>query len=237
MESLSDTDAVSSRSVVNDCWNKIGGRGDSSCAELKKHIHCRNCPVYSVAAVDLLDTDLPPDHLARWTRHVAQEKSVAELDTHSVIIFRIDAEWLALPTTIFKEIASVRAIHAVPHRRNGMVLGLTNIRGELVICVSLRRILSLERTAETQREIQRAADGRLLVMQREGSRAICPVDEVYGIQRFHPRESKEVPVTVAKATATYTKAVLAWQQKSVGLLDDQLLFHTLNRSLASATTT
>ncbi len=36
--------------AIDDCWNRIGVRGDGSCPELKRHIHCRNCPVYSAAA-------------------------------------------------------------------------------------------------------------------------------------------------------------------------------------------
>ena len=70
------------------------------------------------------------------------------------------------------------------------------------------------------------------MISREGSRLVFPVDEVHGIHRCQPRELKEVPATVAKATATYTKSVLAWREKTVGCLDDQLLFYTLNRSLA-----
>jgi len=58
------------------------------------------------------------------------------------------------------------------------------------------------------------------------------VDEVYGLHRFQARELQEVPATVAKATATYTRAILAWQNTSVGLLDGPLLLYTLNRSLA-----
>ena len=221
---------VSSRAAINDCWNSIGVRGDSSCPELKKYIHCRNCPVYSMAAVDLLDIDLPADHMARWTSHVAQAKVLAEIDTHAVVVFRIGNEWLALPTALFKEIASVGAIHSVPHRNNGVVLGLANIRGELLACVSLRELLGLEQAGERKRGKHDAAAGRFIVLQREGSRVVCPVDEVHGIQRFNAREQTPVPATLAKATATYTLTLLPWQQKSVGLLDDQLLFYTINRS-------
>lgn len=223
------------RPAVNDCWNRIGVRGDASCPELAQHIHCRNCPVFAAAAVQLLDDELPAGHLARWSRHVAAEKWMAELDTHSVVVFRVAAEWLALPTAVFKEIASRRPIHPLPHRRNRVVLGLANIRGELMVCVSLQAVLGLDLTAETGGAQERSLDERLLVMQYEGHRAVCPADEVYGIQRFHPRDLQEVPATVARATATYTRAILAWQGKAVGLLDEQLLFHTINRSLASAT--
>ncbi len=35
---------------VDDCWNRIGVRGDRSCPKLAEHIHCRNCPVHAAAA-------------------------------------------------------------------------------------------------------------------------------------------------------------------------------------------
>ena len=229
------TVSASVRQPIADCWNRIGVRGDSSCPELKKHVHCRNCPVYSAAAIDMLDRELPAATLARWTGHVAQEKWVEELDTHSVVVFRLGDEWLALPTASFKEVAGLRAIHTLPHLRNGVVLGMANIRGELLVCVSLQQVLGIEAAAPVHGEPQRALEQRLLVMQHQGLRLVGPVDEVYGIQRFHPRELKDVPATVAKAKSTYTRALLMWQGKSVGLLDEELLFYTLNRSLALAT--
>ena len=58
------------------------------------------------------------------------------------------------------------------------------------------------------------------------------VDEVHGVHPFHPRELRELPATVARASATYSTALLPWQGHSVGMLDDGLLFYTLKRSLA-----
>ena len=47
---MSDTSIPFARAGLNDCWNKIGVRGDGSCPELARHVHCRNCPVYSASA-------------------------------------------------------------------------------------------------------------------------------------------------------------------------------------------
>jgi len=127
---------------------------------------------------------------------------------------------------------SVRAIHTLPHRRNGVVLGLANIRGELLVCFSLQHILGLEQAEESHREKQRAVTGRFLVIERDGSRAVCPVEEVYGIAHFHPGEITSPPTTITKAAAAYTRSILSWQKGAIGLLDDQLLFHTVNRNLA-----
>jgi chemotaxis-related protein WspD len=222
---MSDAPAISA------CWGKIGVRGDSSCPELKQYVGCRNCPVYSAAAVDVLDAELPADYQTHWTQQVARAKTLATLDTHSVVVFRIGVEWFALATTVLKEIVSQRAIRSIPHRRDGVLLGLANIRGELLVCFSLRKVLGLEPAAELKQQKHRASE-RLLVIQNGGNRAVCPVDEVCGIARFHPRDLTSVPATIAKATVSYTRSMLCWQDKSVGLLDDQLLFHIVDRNLA-----
>jgi chemotaxis-related protein WspD len=219
------------REVITDCWNKIGVRGDSSCKELERAIHCHNCRVYSNAAANLLDGEPPADYIAHWTEQTRRAKGLAERATVSVLIFRIGTEWLALHTTALTEIASLRPIHSLPHRRNGVVLGLTNIRGELVVCVSLRDILNVD-AGNAGDGKSRGAAGRLLVMQRDGARAVCPVDEVHGVERFFPRDLGTVPATVAGAAAKYTSATLTWQENTVGLLDEQTLFRAVNRSVA-----
>jgi chemotaxis-related protein WspD len=219
-----------SRSGLNDCWNRIGVRGDSTCPELERHVHCRNCPVYSSAAARLLDAALPAGHLETWTAHFARPPAASAAEVQSWMLFRIGAEWLALPTSVFQEVAALRAIHSLPHRRNGIVLGLANVRGQLLVCVSLATVLGSE--ALPAKDKASAAQRRLLVIGTEGGRLVFPVDEVHGVQRVATAELQPVPATVAKATATYTQAVFTWEKKTVGCLDAQLLGYTLNRSLA-----
>lgn len=231
MSDLQHIAPPATRSGIDDCWNTIGVRGDASCPKLECHVHCRNCPVYSAAAAHLLDGDVPSEYLADWTTHVARKRLIQDPGTHSVVIFRVGAEWLALATTVVKEVAGLRPIHSLPHRRNGAVLGVANVHGELLVCISLGHILGLGPAPTATRE-GRAVQQRLLVIHHENSRAVIPVDEVRGTYRFHARELTEVPATVAKAAATYTKAMLSWQQSSVGLLDEHLLLGAMNRSQA-----
>jgi chemotaxis-related protein WspD len=232
MGAIRETGTSFVQTVVDDCWNKIGVHGDSSCPELQKHIHCRNCPVYGAAASGLLDRDLPSAHVDESTRHFSIARNLEELDTDSVVIFRIGGEWLGLPTAVFSEVVDLRPIHSLPHRRNGVVLGLTNVRGELLVCVSLARVLGIGEEGKAKNPSQGAVYKRLVVIREKDSHIAIPVDEVHGIHKFSPSQLKEVPATVAKATATYTRAMLPWNDITVGYLDDQLLFYTLNRSLA-----
>jgi chemotaxis-related protein WspD len=227
---VSEPDAGVAPLALDDCWNRIGVRGDRSCAQLPDHVHCRNCPIYCAAATARLHAELPAGYLDEWTHHLARLKPASTLDTRSVVIFRLADEWLALPTSVVVEVASVRPIHSLPHRQNPAVLGLANVRGELLVCVSLGRLVGVEATS-VARQGTSGAHRRLLVIRRDEARLICPVDEVHGTHRFHPSALKHLPATVAKATVTYSTGLIDWQNRSVGVLDDQLLFYTVKRSL------
>jgi chemotaxis-related protein WspD len=231
-------DSGNGDSALSDCWNRIGVRGDGSCPELLRHIHCRNCAVFSAAARTLLDVPLPPDSLGLATEHFARPaqgavESGTVVDTQSAIVFRVRAEWFAIRTAVCLEIADVRPIHSLPHHRNGAVLGLANVRGALLICVSLVAILGVTTQPETAPGQTRRGTSvqRLLVAQGEGGTVVFLVDEVHGVERFYGGDLREVPATVAQAQATYTQALLSVQDKTVGLLDEQLLFCTVERSL------
>lgn len=216
------------RNRLNDCWNKIGVRGDRSCEELEQHVHCRNCPVYARAAMRLLDAEGAFEQDDALVSHYAEAVRVdTNTDLESVLIFRLGAEWFALPTVDFVEVTSVRPIHALPHRRNAAVMGLANVRGTLLVGISLGILLGLEGAGETAS----AREAKLLVMKGDSGRVVFPVDAVWGVNRVQPSQFKAVPATVGKAAATYTKAVLDWGDKTVGMLDSELLFHTINRSL------
>ncbi len=217
---------------VDDCWNKIGVRGDGSCSQLEEHVHCRNCPVYFAGAVALLDRPTPSDYLATWTNYFAEPKQVQESETQSVVIFRVGGEWLALPTQVVSEVTNVLTIHSLPHRRGGVVIGLTSVRGELLVCASLAYILGIAPAAELKENRPHARHARLLVIRRDGVRMVCPVDEVHGIQHFRSTALQEVPTTVVKAAASYSKAILPWNKHSVGILDEERLFAILKRSIA-----
>jgi chemotaxis-related protein WspD len=213
---------------IVDCWNKVGVEGDGSCPELKGFIHCRNCPVYSNAGLQVLNRTLPAGYRQEWTEYFADKKSPAAGSKISVIIFRVGAEWLALPTRAFQEVAEPRPVHSIPHRRHGVLLGLVNIRGELLLCVSMGRLLGLDQGASAER--LRTYYDRLFVVLWDGKRLVFPADEVHGIHRFHSEEVTSPPTTIAKADLTFTRGVFSWQERMVGLLEPELLFSTLNRS-------
>jgi len=219
---------------IVDCWNTIGERGDISCPKLAQYTRCRNCPTYVAAAAAALDVPLPDDYVDEWTRHVAAP--VVEIDHTrvSVMLFRLGTEMLGLLTGAFKEIAERRAVHALPHRNTGGVLGVANVRGELVVCVSLREIIGIAGGEAAARETLAGEHARMIVVERANARTAFPVDEVYGTHDVRAADLGTVPMTIANATAALTNAVLTWRGKTIALLDEQQLFDALDRRLGSA---
>jgi chemotaxis-related protein WspD len=124
---------------------------------------------------------------------------------------------------LLDEIVGLRTIHSLPHRRNPALLGLANVRGELVVCVSIAQLLTGEAATASQ--------GRLIVARHSSGRLAFPVDEVQHTHRYRPDELMPVPATVAKSASAFTKGLLLWQGRTIGCLDERLIFDVLDRGL------
>ena len=227
--------------TLNDWWNKIGVMGDRSCGELKTVIHCRNCKVYSAAGRSLWELEAPPEYLQEWTDILSESSTqqtevgegtlVRATDTLSVIIFRLGNERLALPVNILQEVTPLYTIHTVPHRRNSVFLGLINIRGETLLCISIRDLLGLEPVTESVDLSNSINPQRMIVAGKNENKWVFPVDEVHGTYRFHLNEFKDAPVVISKASEAYTKGVVTWQGKKINFLDSELLLYTLSHKV------
>ena len=217
---------------IDDCWNKIGVWGTESprCPLLEGVIHCRNCEVFSAAGRHLLDRAAPSDYVREWTEIIAEKGMVADYATTSTLIFRVGDEWLALPTGIFREVSQMRPVHRIPHRTNQIVCGLANVRGELLIYISLGRLLGIKKGKRYALDnIKGSFAERLLVIEKDGQRFVFPVSEVYGIHRYLPDDLYEAPTTIAHASASYIKGIFTLEHRHVGCLDDDALFKALSR--------
>ncbi len=209
------------------CWNEIGVGGDRSCPELKTHIHCRNCPVYSRAAKSFFDRPAPEGYLSDWTGLLAQEKHAGDGDHVSVLIFRLHDEWLALAAKALSEVTDPRPVHRIPHRSNAILEGLVNIRGQILLCVSLHGLLSVEPAAPASRGGSEGAGGgreshpRLVVIEKKAERWAFMADEIRSVHRIPQADLRGVPSTLSRTSQRYSQAVFTWRDRSVGLLDDQ----------------
>lgn len=219
---------------IDECWREIGVSGDRSCPELDEHLHCRNCPTHAQIARKLLDRPLPPGYREEWTRHFAErdEKTPEDEEVDSVLIFRIGEEWLGLPAAICREIAEPRPVHSLPHRRSEAVRGIVNVRGELLICVSLPALLGIGATSPFRGAGRIAVFPRLVVTGEDARHVAFEVDEVHGLHAWRAHECGAVPATVGRSAASVVAAMIPWEGRAVGRLDAQRLLDLIDRSIA-----
>src|SRR5476649_1608968 len=212
--------------AIDDCWNRIGIHGDRSCPLLAEHIHCRNCSVYSSAATRLLDRyALTQEHRTQ----VQGGEQASEITTRSILVFRLGEEWLGLPTRCLVEVATLQAIHSLPHQRSRALLGVANVRGALVACLSLVELLGLDATSNG------ASGGRImprmLIIAAQDGPVVVPVDEVDGIHAIDERTLKAASASGTQASASFTQGVVQWRGRSLRWLDEAQLLSAVTRSL------
>lgn len=222
---------TSSLPAIDACWRRIGVSGDRSCPELLVHIHCRNCPVHNDAARRLLDRPLPLGYREDWAAtFAAPPRATVSHDLRTAIVFRVAAEWFAWPSAFLHEVITRRPAHSIPHRHSDAVLELINVRGELLILVSLPRLLGMSDDAIPT--AGRVIFPRLLVVGPADRRVAFAVDEVHGLVQFGAQDLLDVPATVAGTPKSQSTAILRWNGEIVGLLEPSRLMPAIERSIA-----
>ena len=210
----------------------LGGNGQPS-PELEMPRHGRDTALQAQIARRLLDRPLPPGYREEWTRLFAKPvRDDAEQALATVLIFRLGAEWLGLPAEACQEIAEPRPIHSLPHRRSTAVRGIVNVRGELLVCVSLSELLGIDAEAAPRTGERIASFRRLVVTGAEGRRSAFEADEVHGLHSFERRSLGEAPATIGKAATSVVTGVLSWNERAVGCLDSAKLGELIDRSIA-----
>jgi len=125
--------------TLSDCWNKIGGWGDQTprCERQKDLTHCHNCNIYSQAGSKLLSRPAEEDYLNEWKKNISTPRKDKNIHLKAALVFRMGDEWFALASRFVKEITHCDKHHTLPHRKNHVLRGLVNVRGEVLLNVSL----------------------------------------------------------------------------------------------------
>jgi chemotaxis signal transduction protein len=114
--------------------------------------------------------------------------------------------------------------------KNGRCIGCrTAASGTLHPAFNLRELLELPDEAPEGITLSRRVYPRMLLFRREQQAFAFGADEVFGIAPLDQDQLQPVPATVSKALATFTRGLFPFNECSVGLLDDELLEHSLTR--------
>ncbi len=220
---------------IDSCWNRIGvwRTGKERCPELDNVVHCRNCPVFSKTGRQFLRTNPPEGYRNEWTNILSKEKDIKPINVKSAFVFRAGNEWLALPSKLIQEVVNMGPIHSIPNINSKVLRGLVNIHGRLQICVSIGRVLGLEKLKKTEEQLKPdyISPERLVVVLQKNQLVAFPVSEVKGTVHYTPEMIKDLPVTVSGSKAVYTMGILHLEGTDIGLLKDKPLFKTLTKDL------
>ncbi len=216
------------------CWNAIGvwAPESPSCPKLKEHVHCSNCEVFVAKGRELFEREPSSEYLKEWAKLLAEPRLDGSGGGESILVFRLEEEWLAFPTSAFKFVADVSRIHSIPHKSDALLLGLANAGDALRLCFSLKALLGIEQgPAPAVKEGSPMKAPRHLALERGGHAWLFQADEVLGVFNYDSKSVRNTPSTVSKANPSFVRKVLLLDGRSVGLLDDELVVFALNRSL------
>lgn len=184
----------------------------------------------SDASASLLQRPLPDDYRAQQTTQltIPQHRSEAS-GAFSALIFRLAQEWFALPAGLCHQVLLPVTAHTLPHRSNATLLGVVNVRGQMLLKVSLSNLLGLSASQTNNAHIY----PRMVVIEKttqtgESDRWVFDVDELDGIHTV-ARNQIEPPAAGVKSAIACTQNLFVWQEKRVNLLDDHRLFEALRQ--------
>lgn len=215
------------RLEVDDCWKRIGVWGNKECPELVQYLHCRNCKTYSSASHHLLDRKPPAGYVQTWTKVLAEPEKEILPGQISVFIFRIGPEWFALPANVITEVLESRVIHSIPHHTNPVLLGLINVRGEMQLCVSVGKLLGVDKDFTVKETNSTKMKPRMLSISIEDDHMVFFVSEAFGIHMYHPSQLQSLPATLPREAKASSKGLLHLDDHHIAVLDDELLLKKL----------
>ena len=123
------------------------------------------------------------------------------------------------------EVARDRFIHRIPHKGDGVISGLANINGELVIAVDIARLLGIGGC-----ETPSSDSVRMLVCSSGEDRFAFRVEKIAGMALVETDRLRGVPVTLEKSLGGFVEKIFDFNGERYGVVDFELLVHAIIRN-------
>ncbi len=208
------------------CWSRIGSYGDNSCPLIQAVIHCHNCSVYSRAAQSFFRRALNERDKPEWPS--ADQLGPNERGHRvSCLVFQLQDQLFALSTRVLNRVAPARRIHAIPHRKDHVTLGLVNIGGQVHPVFSLHLLLGVLANAG---DVAVRKYARFMVVDWHAKEWVFPVDGLLGIADYFKLDPEN---TLAEddPRRPFVIGTFEHDQRTVLLLDQHKLFVKLQLRL------
>jgi len=138
--------------------------------------------------------------------------------TLKVLVFRIGHDLLGIESVALKAVTEKKVVHSLPFVKQPLS-GVANFRGDLKPVVNLGFLI--EKKASSIPE-----SGFMILISQENEDWVFIVDEVLGLFDILPQDLQNVPASVP---GSLIKGMVNIGEKSVAILEEELLFYTLAR--------
>lgn len=181
------------------------------------------------AILRLLDRPVTPADLEAGAEVAANPIESRSVRAVRLLLFRLGDETIAIPAKLLRRVTPLARPSPIPHRSSGVLRGVCNIRGELVLCADLRRLLGLPARSENPGE----TDTRRMVVIGPGDNSwVFEVDALMGVENVDSAEFREPPVTVEYSIGEYTQSVMQFGDTLVTILDGDRVLSGFKAGLA-----
>jgi len=172
----------------------------------------------------LLNKPITEEYTQEWSKIIGLSKKEEGEGRISVLVFRVEEQWFAFEAKAVATIAAKAEVHKIPHRSNSYLEGVVNQGGRLKLAASLFSLLNLAKESKTSS----SARTKMVTIGDEGKEWVFTVDEVVAVSLVSLCDIQNVPVTVVKSFSNYLKGIFYFHEKTVGIIDKDLLFTFLN---------
>ncbi len=210
---------------INDCWNTIGvwGKQQPRCDRLSTLTHCRNCSIYNEAGQRLLGRDQDSEYLNDWKSNLSKPRSEKDTNLNAALAFRVGDEWFSICSSYIQEIIHCDKHHSLPHRKNPVLRGLVNVRGNLLLNISIGYLFKVDRGyMHTKFDNE-----RYVVINDSSNTYAFPASDVREIIHYTQKDIMPTPSTFKQDTSCYLKGIIRHKDYDIGIIDETLLFEAL----------
>ncbi|MBX3389284.1 MAG: chemotaxis protein CheW [Phycisphaeraceae bacterium] len=175
----------------------------------------------------LLERPLLESDVRASTEDAASPAETGERGRIGVVLFGLGNESLALPASVVRRVTAFAQPVRIPHRSGGVLRGVCNVRGELVLCADLRRLLGMP-----AREDANTEPLRTMVIGPASAAWAFEVDALHGIGRVDPSALASAPLTVEHALGAFVAGLAEVDNRPVTVLDGERILAGFKAALA-----
>jgi chemotaxis signal transduction protein len=184
------------------------------------------------AILRLLDRPVSAADLDGAAELAARTAEARGARTTGLLLFKVGDETAAVGARLLQRITRFARPRPIPRISAGIFRGLCNIRGELVLCADLHRLLGLPERAVKEKAGDEADPRRMVVIGSREEPWAFEVDSVIGVERIDPALVRPAPVTVAYAMGAFTSGVTEIEGRQVTMLDGERILAGFKAGLA-----